>query len=392
MAKAIKHRRGTTEEHSTFVGLEGEITVDTTKKTLVVHDQETVGGFPLARESAVRALDEGTVHKIGNEVIEGNKTFTGDVSFVTPAHGDSSTKPATTEWVKENADSVPINTIIWSMSATVPAGYLLCNGATVTRAAYPELADARGVPEDAETFQLPDLIGRFVEGSNVAGVVKEAGLPNITGEHSYRNSLQFASSYSGAYEPYTKGELLSRSVLVGDVDVDIFYNRFDASRSNPIYGNSTTVQPPSVTALPCIKAYSAVVGDATLVAGQLVNDIMARTTPAQAAHSAMPSDRHIDLTLSTAWFNNSSNTRQHQSVHTAPADGWYSLVMRSQAVSEYINNFQSSVHYVDEDRATCVNEALSLLLPVKKNDIISILYTATGPVIQFRFIYAEGAY
>jgi hypothetical protein len=33
------------------VGAEGELTVDTTKKTVVVHDNVVVGGFPLARES-----------------------------------------------------------------------------------------------------------------------------------------------------------------------------------------------------------------------------------------------------------------------------------------------------------------------------------------------------
>ena len=33
--------------------------------------------------------------------------------------------------------------------------------------------------------------------------------------------------------------------------------RFDASLSNPIYGNADTVQPPSLTAIPIIKAFSA---------------------------------------------------------------------------------------------------------------------------------------
>jgi hypothetical protein len=51
MTTAIKRRRGTTVQHSTFTGLEGELTVDTTKDTVVVHDGSTVGGFPLAKES-----------------------------------------------------------------------------------------------------------------------------------------------------------------------------------------------------------------------------------------------------------------------------------------------------------------------------------------------------
>ena len=50
MATQVQWRRGTTAEHSTFAGAEGEITVDTTKDTLVVHDGVTQGGKPLSTE------------------------------------------------------------------------------------------------------------------------------------------------------------------------------------------------------------------------------------------------------------------------------------------------------------------------------------------------------
>ncbi|AXF42100.1 hypothetical protein STIP37_40 [Synechococcus T7-like phage S-TIP37] len=50
MAKLLKLRRGTTSQHSSFTGAEGEVTVDTTKDTAVVHDGSTAGGQPLLRE------------------------------------------------------------------------------------------------------------------------------------------------------------------------------------------------------------------------------------------------------------------------------------------------------------------------------------------------------
>lgn len=53
MAKELKLRRGTTAEHSTFTGAEGEVTVDTTKDTVVVHDGATAGGVPLAKEADI---------------------------------------------------------------------------------------------------------------------------------------------------------------------------------------------------------------------------------------------------------------------------------------------------------------------------------------------------
>jgi hypothetical protein len=52
-AFALQLRRGTTSEHSTFTGLVGEVTIDTTKDTIVVHDGSTVGGIPLAKASEV---------------------------------------------------------------------------------------------------------------------------------------------------------------------------------------------------------------------------------------------------------------------------------------------------------------------------------------------------
>lgn len=53
MSTAVQLRRGTTVQHSTFTGAEGEITVDTTKETAVVHDGATAGGFPLLKEAAI---------------------------------------------------------------------------------------------------------------------------------------------------------------------------------------------------------------------------------------------------------------------------------------------------------------------------------------------------
>ena len=50
MATQVQFRRGTTGEHSAFIGAVGEVTVDTEKKILCVHDATTAGGFPLLRE------------------------------------------------------------------------------------------------------------------------------------------------------------------------------------------------------------------------------------------------------------------------------------------------------------------------------------------------------
>lgn len=53
MARQIQLRRGTAIQHTTFTGANGEVTVDTTNKTLRVHDGTTPGGTPLARADSV---------------------------------------------------------------------------------------------------------------------------------------------------------------------------------------------------------------------------------------------------------------------------------------------------------------------------------------------------
>ena len=60
MAKRIQLRRGTTAQSNAFTGAVGEVTVDTDKDVLVVHDGVTAGGFPVA----ARANADGTISLI----------------------------------------------------------------------------------------------------------------------------------------------------------------------------------------------------------------------------------------------------------------------------------------------------------------------------------------
>ena len=68
MATAIQRRRGTTSQHGSFTGLVGEITIDTDKKTVVVHDGSTAGGVPLATAASVTALGGADI----TDVVAGN--------------------------------------------------------------------------------------------------------------------------------------------------------------------------------------------------------------------------------------------------------------------------------------------------------------------------------
>ena len=48
MATQVQFRRGTTNDHNSFVGASGEVTVDTDLNTIRVHDGATTGGTRIA--------------------------------------------------------------------------------------------------------------------------------------------------------------------------------------------------------------------------------------------------------------------------------------------------------------------------------------------------------
>lgn len=137
-----------------------------------------------------------------------------------------------------NKLDLPIGTIVaYSGDVSyIPDGWHLCDG----------------------TGGTPDLRNQFLMGAGVnsKGDFISAGLPNITGEHGpiqHINVHMQGSSgalYSpGSSSPYgtsTWGsdyeDKPNQNISPGQ---GYFKISFDASRSNPIYGNSTTVQPPS---------------------------------------------------------------------------------------------------------------------------------------------------
>jgi phage-related tail fiber protein len=93
-----------------------------------------------------------------------------------------------------STSSVPPGTIIAYAGATIPAGWLACDGTAVSRTTYAALFTAvttvHGGGDGVATFNLPDLRGRFLRGvDNNAGrdpeassrVAPQIGVSTVTG-------------------------------------------------------------------------------------------------------------------------------------------------------------------------------------------------------------------
>ena len=171
--------------------------------------------------------------------------------------------------VDNSVYAVPIGTILSYASATPPNGFLVCDGSEVSKTDYADLfeviGDTYGTATDTSKFKLPDLRDKFVQGANDnLGTSKDAGLPNVTGQVGYLKAIddgnynESISLREGCFKNSKNMTTTPPAQSVRNSTQDIT-NRtgtivFDASKSNAIYGNSDTVQPPSICLTFIIKA------------------------------------------------------------------------------------------------------------------------------------------
>lgn len=150
--------------------------------------------------------------------------------------------------------AVPVGMMAPYAADTPPEGWLVCDGSAVSRTTYSALfakiGTKYGSGDGSKTFNLPNFINRTFWGGSSSGDVKAAGLPNISGK--LRSNTQwFNATASGAF---TAGAKINTAVPTdaGYADGATDYS-FSAKNSNAIYGKSSTVQPPALTTIICIK-------------------------------------------------------------------------------------------------------------------------------------------
>lgn len=228
---------------------------------------------------------------------------------------------------EDNLSGVPLGTILpySANTQTPPYSFLFCEGQAVSRTMYPDLfaliGTTYGAGNGSTTFNLPNMLGKYPQGDTTSGTVKSAGLPNIEGstlaqymvvggtaDTANNNIIQnttgaMTASYAGA----TTNNILSGSTTgVGAQKIT-----FNASRSNPIYGASDTVLPPTLTVRWIIKAYDAPTPSSAQVdLSQYASDLAARLTREQTPAF----NRRDVITVS--------------GTYTAPVTGWYRIVVK----------------------------------------------------------------
>lgn len=254
--------------------------------TATTKASETTAKVIEATDEANRAKAEADRAKsisnnIGNpvsDVTENNGTVTVTKSngtqstFMAFPQGENGALPianggtgaSTAKQARANLEVEPIGTIYAFAGNNIPKGYLPCNGSAISRTTYADLfaviGTTYGAGDGSTTFNLPNLTDKFIQGSDTAGTVKSAGLPNITGVFSTYNDviLSLFNNINGCFTPESRKDssLTYDTLPVNTSQYAGHYCKggiFNASNSNSIYGNSDTVQPPALTMRYIIK-------------------------------------------------------------------------------------------------------------------------------------------
>ena len=234
MPTILQLRRGTTTEHASFTGSEGEVTVNTTKDTLVVHDGSTAGGFEIA-------LADGTNVSVSTEQVQDAAAtmFTTATHTNITATYDDSANTLTLAGAAAYGDS-DVGTYLSgndyaTKTATIAA---ITDSAPATLDTLNELAAALG--DDANfASTVTDSLGNKADTSSLSTVATSGAYSDVTGTPTLATVAT-----SGAYSDVTGTPSLSTvatsgaySDLSGKPDIPAAYGDADARGAISVSGD-----------------------------------------------------------------------------------------------------------------------------------------------------------
>ena len=151
----------------------------------------------------------------------------------------------------EIGTGIPVGVVQAYSATSTPSGWLLCDGSAISRTTYSKLYNVIGTiygsGDGSSTFNVPNLIDYYIEGSTEAGSIRLSGLPNIMGSiymHGQGSGTTLASADGAFIQMGVNGSYGATTVTGGAASVNAV--TFNASAYNGIYGRSDTVHPPSV--------------------------------------------------------------------------------------------------------------------------------------------------
>ena len=409
MSRQIQIRRGTTAQHSNFTGAIGEVTMDTIKKTLRVHDGETVGGNEIMSSNQFFSNVTNCITKIPQDLnfelaADGTLTLkSGSKIYVPNGSGVFDTITTSSDLSVTRSDSqkcmVYYNTsnstisvlprVLFYSGATAPTAYTFMywydtseNKCKFTSDSGSNWVDGKSLPlcvvstNGSKISAIDQIFNGFgFVGSTVFVLPGVSGLipAGVNADGTLKHTLKTTSSVITRTGMGTSITNYSVGLNVGS-----FLN----------YSSNYTLGLDGFLHIPNGTIYNDVVfgeyntgsdGRISFFKAKGVFQIADSKDSGSIAHQAMPGKNYVDLTLGASG-----------TTYTAPADGFYAVAKGATTSGQYITIISATnglnCNFMAPDVVTC-----RLFLPVSKGDVVSINYTLAGTTALFRFIYANGA-
>ena len=243
------------------------------------------------------------------------------------------------------------------------------------------------------TVRLPKITG-IIEGTvnaNALGDLVKAGLPDITGTvdiipaQTVSMGIQYGQGAFSTTKTSSSGAANSGGASQPTVEIS-----FQASDSDPTYGNSSTVQPQTILGFYYIVVANSVKTEIQVDIDQIATDLNTRANTdlsnltnigeVKVANLAMPSDSYVDLTLGVAG-----------DTYTVTSDGYVCIRKVSTAGNQILSIYNLSNGMQQSVCSAGANQEMALVLSIKKGQTFGIWYNLGGATQLFRFIYAEGS-
>ena len=223
---------------------------------------------------------------------------------------------------------------------------------------------------------LPDFDAVFVNHARDYTPATDKSLTPVSGAIAVKSDMYPKSSYPDVRSNSTGSYYYDQTVEIRP------------SISNSIYGNSSTVQPQSIKVLYYICIASSVKTSIEVDIDEIATDLNSKADvdltnvnasgASLASGWSMPSSRYIDLTLGASG-----------ATYTAPANGWFVLDKRGNA-GQYLRLGPKYGFFEGNYTSNRSNEECFSVCPVKKGDVVTVVYTTSGNTEVFKFYYAEG--
>ena len=443
MTTQLQLRRGTAAQNDAFTGAEGEVTVDTTNKTLRVHDGTTQGGFPVARSADTAKTDMSNLTSTGKNIglwCDNAANIIAEIPQdinLTLSSGTLTLKAGSKVYVPNGAGvfdavSVSSDTTYTQSGSSSDGQYLMFySSGGIAKALLTDCASGSSEPSisdygfwydttnnkikrkisgsfDAGGYALPlciitvssNAISSIDQVFNGFGFIGDRifvlpgvkiAIPNgRNADGTLKNKIETVPTVRTTNQIHTSAYMLNAAGITPAPNI-----RYAEQTTQPSFANGNWYNPDtnfmynissgavttsnSMCALYVETTTGSYGGSIVHLTPKSVFRAVGYTETDYISHQSMPSEKYINVTLGASG-----------TTYTAPADGYYTVLKQATGSGEYLffidetNTMNMGIFPPAGTNGRCI-------FPVSKGEVIKVNYTLTGTTVHFRFVYANGA-